>query len=33
MWQFDASGLMAQRFASINDIRIDEADRRLRPAP
>ncbi|MBA2515855.1 MAG: nuclear transport factor 2 family protein [Solirubrobacterales bacterium] len=29
MWQFDASGLMAQRFASINDVPIDEADRRL----
>jgi nuclear transport factor 2 (NTF2) superfamily protein len=29
MWQFDASGLMAQRFASINDVPINEADRRL----
>lgn len=33
MWQFDASGLMAQRFASINDVRIDDADRRMRQAP
>lgn len=32
MWQFDASGLMAQRFASIDDVRIGEAERRLRPA-
>jgi uncharacterized protein len=29
-WQFDANGLMEQRFASINDVPIAEADRRLR---
>jgi nuclear transport factor 2 (NTF2) superfamily protein len=27
-WQFDANGLMARRHASINDIAIDEADRK-----
>jgi uncharacterized protein len=31
MWEFDReSGLMRRRFASINDLRIDEGDRRLR---
>ncbi len=29
-WLFDASGLMAQRHASINDIAITEADRKFR---
>lgn len=35
LWEFDAEGLMARREASINDVRIDEADRRIlgtRPA-
>jgi uncharacterized protein len=30
MWQFDASGLMTERYASIDDEPIDDADRRLR---
>jgi uncharacterized protein len=30
MWEFDESGLMARRFASINDARIEEHERRLR---
>ena len=29
MWEFDASGLMRRRYASINDKRIDESERRL----
>jgi hypothetical protein len=29
-WQFDADGFMAERHASINDVPIDEADRRFR---
>lgn len=29
LWQFDATGLMAQRFASINDLSIREDERRL----
>jgi uncharacterized protein len=29
MWEFDASGLMRRRYASINDARIDESERRL----
>lgn len=29
-WEFDAHGLMARRYASINDLPIAEADRRLR---
>jgi nuclear transport factor 2 (NTF2) superfamily protein len=29
MWEFDASGLMARRYASINDAPIDESERRL----
>lgn len=29
MWEFAPDGLMARRFASINDVAIDEADRRL----
>ena len=29
MWQFDDSGYMSSRDASINDVRIDEIDRRL----
>jgi uncharacterized protein len=32
-WEFAANGLMARRFASINDVAIDEADRRFRSAP
>lgn len=28
-WEFDANGLMKKRYASINDLPIDEADRRL----
>jgi uncharacterized protein len=35
LWEFDADGLMRRREASINDLGIDEADRRifgLRPA-
>lgn len=28
-WEFDDDGLMSRRFASINDIRIGESDRRL----
>jgi len=29
MWEFASDGLMARRFASINDERIEESDRRL----
>jgi len=29
MWEFDESGLMARRFASINDAPIEESERRL----
>jgi len=29
LWQFDADGLMERREASINDMKIDEADRRI----
>lgn len=29
-WEFDANGLMQRRFASINDVAITEAERRLR---
>ncbi len=29
MWEFAPDGLMARRYASINDVRIDEAERRL----
>ena len=29
-WQFDADGFMAERHASINDVPIDEADRKFR---
>lgn len=29
-WEFDANGLMQRRFASINDVRISEAERKLR---
>ena len=28
-WQFDANGLMARRHASINDVAIDESDRKF----
>lgn len=28
-WEFDTNGLMQKRFASINDVAIDETDRRL----
>ena len=30
MWEFSPEGLMARRFASINDVKIDESERRLR---
>ena len=30
MWLFDAEGFMAERWASINDVRIEEADRLFR---
>jgi nuclear transport factor 2 (NTF2) superfamily protein len=30
MWEFDADGLMARRYASINDAPIDDEERRLR---
>ena len=30
LWQFDERGLMARRYASINDAPIDEGERRLR---
>jgi len=30
MWEFADSGLMQRRFASINDLSIEEADRKLR---
>ncbi|SCK16613.1 nuclear transport factor 2 family protein [Streptomyces sp. WMMB 322] len=29
LWEFDPQGLMARREASINDVRIDESDRRI----
>lgn len=29
LWQFDADGLMERREASINDVRINEGDRRI----
>ncbi|GII30000.1 nuclear transport factor 2 family protein [Planotetraspora mira] len=29
LWEFDADGLMARREASINDVRIQEQDRRI----
>lgn len=29
LWEFDAQGLMRRREASINDVRIDESDRRI----
>ncbi len=29
-WEFDAHGLMRRRFASINDLKITEADRKFR---
>lgn len=29
-WQFDSAGYMSRREASINDVRIDEAERRIR---
>jgi nuclear transport factor 2 (NTF2) superfamily protein len=29
LWQFDGHGLMSRREASINDVAIDEADRRI----
>jgi nuclear transport factor 2 (NTF2) superfamily protein len=28
-WEFDPSGLMAKRYASINDVRIDPSERRI----
>jgi uncharacterized protein len=30
MWEFDENGYMQKRFASINDLPIDEADRKLK---
>jgi uncharacterized protein len=30
LWQFDENGLMTKRFASINDLAIDESDRKLK---
>jgi uncharacterized protein len=30
LWEFDERGLMARRFASINDAPIDESERRIR---
>jgi nuclear transport factor 2 (NTF2) superfamily protein len=30
LWEFDAAGLMRRREASINDVQIEEADRRVR---
>ena len=34
LWEFDASGLMRRREASINDVAIEEKDRKFRwPAP
>jgi nuclear transport factor 2 (NTF2) superfamily protein len=34
LWEFDEHGLMRRREASINDLRIDESDRRIRgPRP
>jgi nuclear transport factor 2 (NTF2) superfamily protein len=32
-WEFDENGLMRYRFASINDLSISEAERRLRWSP
>jgi nuclear transport factor 2 (NTF2) superfamily protein len=29
-WAFDENGLMAKRYASINDVEIEEADRKLK---
>ena len=29
LWEFDENGLMQKRFASINDLKIDERDRKL----
>ena len=29
LWEFDSQGLMARREASINDVRIDESERRI----
>jgi len=29
LWEFDANGLMQKRFASINDLKIDESERKL----
>jgi len=30
LWEFDENGLMRKRFASINDLKIDERDRKLK---
>lgn len=30
LWEFDENGLMAKRFASINDLAIQESDRKLK---
>jgi len=29
-WEFDENGLMEKRYASINDLEIDEADRKFK---
>jgi Uncharacterized protein conserved in bacteria len=29
LWEFDENGLMQKRFASINDMKIEESDRKL----
>lgn len=29
-WEFDDNGFMAKRFAIINDVKINEADRRIK---
>lgn len=31
LWEFDERGLMQKRYASINDLAIDAADRRIKP--
>jgi uncharacterized protein len=31
MWEFDEKGLMRRRYASINDVKIEETERRLWP--
>lgn len=31
LWEFDANGLMQKRYASINDLEIEEKDRKFKP--